>query len=42
LSGTTLGGRFAPRGCVTAFRSTPPDAKIAVATLIEAALRVDA
>jgi glutamate/tyrosine decarboxylase-like PLP-dependent enzyme len=35
VSGTTLDGRFALRGCVTNFRSTPADAKIAVETLVE-------
>lgn len=41
VSGTTLGGRFALRGCVTNFRSTLADAKICVDTMVELGDRLE-
>ena len=35
VSGTTLDGKFALRGCVTNFRSTLADAKVCVETILE-------
>ncbi len=42
ISGTTLQGTFALRGCVTNFRSTPADAKICVDTIVELGNRLEA
>jgi glutamate/tyrosine decarboxylase-like PLP-dependent enzyme len=41
ISGTTLQGKFALRGCVTNFRSTPADAKICVDTIVELGDRLE-
>ncbi len=41
LSGTTLGGKFALRGCVTNFRSTLGDAEVCVATIVELAEQLE-
>lgn len=41
ISGTTLRGKFALRGCVTNFRSTPADAKICVDTIVELGDRLE-
>jgi aromatic-L-amino-acid/L-tryptophan decarboxylase len=42
ISGTTLDGQFALRGCVTNFRSTLADAEVCIDTIVELAARLEA
>ena len=41
ISGTTLDGKFALRGCVTNFRSTMADAQVCIDTIVELGQRLE-
>jgi len=41
ISGTTLDGKFALRGCVTNFRSTMADAQVGIDTIVELGERLE-
>jgi glutamate/tyrosine decarboxylase-like PLP-dependent enzyme len=41
ISGTTLDGKFALRGCVTNFRSTMADAQVCIDTIVELGERLE-